>query len=114
MGRLTRAGLSGRGRPPVEASTEAVLSADPRRASRSRRERSNKFLELAARSLPELDEEDVRRAAALLRVLGSVQTWLRMREEFGIDGADSGQLVTWAIRILAREIRAGRLPNVPA
>lgn len=99
---------------PVEATAEAVLSADPRRASRSRRERSRDFLDLLARSLPDLDEQDVRRAAALLRVLGSVQTWLRMREEYGIDGADSGQLVTWSVRILAREIRAGHLPETPA
>ena len=48
-----------------------------------------------------------------LRVLGSVQTWLRMREEYGLDGAESGPLVTWAVKVLEREIRAGRLPEPP-
>jgi hypothetical protein len=51
--------------------------------------------------------------AGLLRVLGSVQTWLRMREEYGLDGAESGPLVTWAVKVLEREIRAGRLPEPP-
>ncbi len=97
---------------PVEATAEAVLSADPRRASRSRRERSQNFLDVVARSLPDLSDRDVHRAAALLRVLGSVQTWLRMREEYGIDGAESGPLVTWAIKILEREIGAGNLPEL--
>lgn len=59
-----------------------------------------------ARSLPDLGEHDVRRVSGLLRVLGSVQTWLRMREEYGLDGIESGPLVIWAIEVLEREIRA--------
>jgi hypothetical protein len=50
---------------------------------------------------------------ALLHILGSVQTWLRMREEFGIDGAESGQVVNRAIRTLARELGDGHLPARP-
>lgn len=65
------------------------------------------------RSLPELSERDVRRAAALLRVLGSARTWLRVREEYGLDGAESGSLVTLAIGILEEEIRRGNLPAMP-
>lgn len=96
---------------PVEATAEAVLSADPRRASQSRRGRSERFLDAVARSFPELEEHDARRMAGLLRVLGSVQTWLRMREEYGLSGAESGPLVTWAIKVLEREIRVGHLPH---
>jgi hypothetical protein len=66
-----------------------------------------------ARPFPDLGEHDVRRVAGLLRVLGSVQTWLPMREEHGLDGAESEALVTWAVKILEREIRAGRLPEPP-
>ena len=47
-------------------------------------------------------------------VLGSVQTWLRMREEYGIDGAGSGPLVTWVVKVLEREIRAGHRPEPPS
>ena len=99
---------------PVEVAAEAVLSADPRRASHSRRGRSERFLDIVARSLPDLGEHDVRRVAGLLRVLGSVQTWLRMREEYGLDGAESGPLVIWAVKVLEREIRAGHLPEPPS
>jgi hypothetical protein len=67
-----------------------------------------------ARSFPDLSEHDVRRVAGLLRVLGSVQTWLRMREEYGVDGTESGPLVIWAIKVLEREIHAGRLPDPPS
>ena len=60
-----------------------------------------------ARSLPELDDRDVRRVAALVRMLVSSQSWLRAREEFGVDGAESGPLVRWAIITLVTEIRRG-------
>jgi hypothetical protein len=52
--------------------------------------------------------------AGLLRVLDSIQTWLRMREDYGLNGAQPGPLVTWAIKILEREIRAGHLPELPS
>jgi len=37
-----------------EATAKAVLSADPRRASQSRRDRSQRFLDILARSFPDL------------------------------------------------------------
>jgi hypothetical protein len=36
-----------------------------------------------------------------------------MREEFGIETAESGPLVQWALTTLVREIRAGNLPVLP-
>ena len=80
----------------VEATAEAVLNADPRRLSRDSRDRSADLLRVVAESLPEYDERDHLRITALLRNLYSVQTWLRMREEFGIPGEESGPIVAWA------------------
>lgn len=97
----------------VEATAEAVLNADPRRFSEASRRRSGEVIQAVARSLPELDERDQRHFAALMRTLVSVQTWLRMREEFGMDGTESGQLVSWAIRTLLHEVRDGNLPKPP-
>jgi hypothetical protein len=37
-----------------------------------------------------------------------------MREEYGLDGAESGPLAIWAVKVLEREIRAGHLPAPPA
>ena len=42
-----------------------------------------------------------------------MQPWLRMREDCGLEGAESGPAITGAIEILEREIRASHLPNRP-
>lgn len=94
----------------VAATAEAVLNADPRRLSRSSRARSAELRRVVADSLPDLDERDHNRITALLRSLYSVQTWLRMREEFGIPGTESGPILAWAIDTLVNEIRAGHFP----
>lgn len=96
----------------TEAMAEAVLNSDPRRLGRSSRERSAELIRLVSASLPDYDERDHVRIAALLRNLYSVQTWLRMREEFGIPGDESGPLVAWAMETLVRELRAGTFPRV--
>jgi len=95
----------------VEATAEAVLNADPRRLSTDSRARSAELLRVVAASLPEYDERDHRRITALLRNLYSVHTWLRMREEFGIPGEESGPIVAWAMSTLVNEIQAGNFPR---
>jgi AcrR family transcriptional regulator len=95
----------------VEATAEAVLNADPRRYSEASRRRTEELRASVARSLPDLDAVDQHRVTALLRILASAQAWLRMREEFGLTGADSGALVGWAIRVLTQAIRDGDFPD---
>lgn len=97
----------------AEATAEAVLNADPRRYSEVSRRRTAEIRQAVARSLPELDERDQLHFAALMRTLVSIQTWLRMREEFGMDGTESGQAVAWALRTLLKEARQGSLPGRP-
>ena len=94
----------------VEATAEAILNADPRRLSKGSRARSEELRRVVARSLPEYDERAHLQVTALLRSLYSVQTWLRMREEFGIPGVESGPILAWAIDTLVREIQAGHFP----
>jgi AcrR family transcriptional regulator len=95
----------------VEAMAEAVLNADPRRLSRASRERSEELRQLVAESFPEYSERDHLRITALLRTIFSVQSWLRMREEFGIPGDESGPVLAWAFQTLVDEIRAGKFPR---
>jgi AcrR family transcriptional regulator len=95
----------------VEATAEALLNADPRRLSRASRARTDELRQLVATSLPDYDARDHLRITALLRSLYSVQTWLRMREEFGIPGAESGPVVGWAMKTLVDAIRAGQFPR---
>jgi len=87
----------------VEVTADAVLNADPRRVSQASRDRTAALEASIRASHPELDVASRKRLAALVRVLLSSQAWLRMREEFGLTGAESGPAVRWAVEVLARE-----------
>jgi AcrR family transcriptional regulator len=95
----------------VTARAEAVFNADPRRFGDDTRTNTRELCELFAAGLPELDERDQRRIAAVVRCLVSTQAWLRMREEFGVPGTESGPVVAWVIDTIIRELRAGNTPD---
>jgi len=95
----------------VTARAEAVLNADPRRFATDTRANSREMTELLARELPQLSEREQRRIAAVFRCLVSTQAWLRMREEFGVPGTESGPVVAWVIDLIVRELRAGYTPS---
>ena len=95
----------------VLATAEALLNADPRRLSRASRARSDALRRMVADELPDYDERDQVRITALFRCIYSVQNWLRMREEFGIPGTESGPVLAWAFETLLKEIRAGNFPH---
>jgi AcrR family transcriptional regulator len=94
----------------VIARAEAVFNADPRRFGADTRANSRDILELLAGELPELGDGDRHRIAAVIRCLASSQAWLRMREEFGVPGTESGPVVAWVIDLIVRELRAGNTP----
>ena len=62
---------------------------------------------------PDLEEREQLRITAVIRCLLSTQAWLRMREEFGVPGAESGPVVAWVIDMIIRELRAGKRPDSP-
>lgn len=95
----------------VMARAEAVFNADPRRFAAGTQANSRGMLQLLATELPDLDEGERRRIAAVIRCLVSTQAWLRMREEFGVPGTESGPVVAWVIDTIVRELRAGNLPE---
>ena len=95
----------------VEATAEALFNADPRRFARASRTRTDALRRVVAASFPDYDERDHLRITALLRNLLTVQTWLRMREEFGIPGTESGPIVAWALEVLIDQIHAGNFPR---
>jgi hypothetical protein len=90
---------------------EALLNADPRRFGDDTRRHSKEMLGVVAAEFPELDDRQHAQLAGLLRCLGSTQTWLRMREEFGVPGVEAGPLMRWAVDTLVHAIRAGDLPR---
>jgi AcrR family transcriptional regulator len=97
---------------PVEMRAEALLNADPRRFGDDTRRHSDELLAVVATEFPELDERQHARLAGLLRCLGSSQTWLRMREEFGVPGDEAGPLMRWAVDTLVEAVRAKGLPEI--
>lgn len=94
----------------VEAQAEALLNADPRRFTSRTSVHTEQFRELVGTGLPQLDTDQQQSLAAVLRVLFSAQTWLRMRAEFGINGDDSGPIIAWAIEALSNEVERGNPP----
>ena len=99
---------------PVEMRAEALLNADPRRFGDDTRRHSEEMLTVVAAEFPELDGRQHLQFAGLLRCLGSSQTWLRMREEFGVPGTEAGPLMRWAVDTLIGAARAGELPQIIA
>jgi AcrR family transcriptional regulator len=98
----------------VEVRAQTLLNADPRRYSPETQRHSAEFLDLVAVAFPDLDQRRHAHVAGLLRCLGSSQSWLRMREEFGVPGVESGPLVRWAMDTLIAAIRDGELPEIDA
>ncbi len=94
----------------VIARAEAVFNADPRRFATDTQANTHDMRQLLAKGLPELDEREQLRIAAVIRCLVSSQAWLRMREEFGVNGAESGPVVAWVVETIIRELRAGNRP----
>jgi TetR/AcrR family transcriptional regulator, cholesterol catabolism regulator len=66
------------------------------------------------RDAPAVPASDQRRAEAVLACLDNVLSWLTLREEFGMDGTESGAVISWAIDLILRETRsAGRATEDP-
>ena len=97
---------------PVEMRAEALLNSDPRRFADDTQRHSGEMLAVVANEFPEFDERQHAQVAGLLRCLGSSQTWLRMREEFGVPGVEAGPLMHWAVDTLVRAVRSGELPEI--
>lgn len=82
-----------------------LLNPDPADLVESQRRRSELMIELARSGLPELDDGDAVRLGQAIRTITSAFNWLRMREEFGLDGEESGRLLAWALRAAVEEAR---------
>ena len=93
------------------ARAEAVFNADPRHFSDETEGNTRRFRAVVAEGFRHLDEREQLRITAVIRCLVSTQAWLRMREEFGVPGAESGPVVAWVIDMIIRELRAGNGPE---
>ena len=94
----------------VEARAEALLNADPRQFSPSTAKNTAQFTTLIAAAFPDLDERELVGISATVRVLLSTQSWLRMREEFGLAASESGPVIAWALETIFAALRRGEHP----
>ena len=94
----------------VLARAEALFNADPRRFSPETRSNSRQFEQIITDGFPDLHPTECLYLTAVIRCFLSAQNWLRMREEFGIDGYQSGPLVAWAVQAVLDEVLRGNLP----
>lgn len=97
----------------AEIRAEVLLNSDPRSYAAQTRRTSATLLHVVRDAFPELDQRRHRQIAGLLRSLGSSHSWLRMREEFGIPGSESGPLTRWAIETILAAVQRGELPDLP-
>jgi AcrR family transcriptional regulator len=97
----------------VEVRAEVLLNSDPRWYAEQTRRTSAAFQVAVADAFPELDGQRHAQIAGLLRCLGSSHSWLRMREEFGVPGTESGPMARWAMGLILAAVRRGDLPELP-
>ncbi|HWO21889.1 MAG TPA: TetR/AcrR family transcriptional regulator [Kofleriaceae bacterium] len=74
--------------------------------TRGRSRRANAFEEVFAKAIPHVRADRRRAAAGLLHLLVSAGTWHRLRDELGLDGAQSGEITAWAVDTLWRALEA--------
>lgn len=77
-----------------------------RARARGRSRRASAFEEVLAKATPHVRAERRRAAAGILHLLVSAGTWHRLREELGLDGAQSGEITAWAVDTLWRALEA--------
>lgn len=90
---------------PHVSKASVLLNPDPAKAVGSQRRRSRMMIDLAGATFPDLDEDQAVRLGQLVRTITSTYNWLRMREEFGLAGEESGRLLGWAIHCILAEVR---------
>lgn len=95
----------------VQARAEALLNADPRQFGADTASNTEAVRRLIADGFPDLDERDLVGIGAVIRVLLSSQAWLRMREEFGVPGTESGPIVGWVVQLVIDALRRGERPG---
>lgn len=96
---------------PVPVTVAARLNSVRSRVSSDTHQRRADMRAFVVRELPDLDDDVIDDLVAVLQVLGSSRTWLRLREEHGRDGTSSGALVRWLLTLALEDLRAGGGPR---
>lgn len=88
-----------------------LLDSDPRRRSADVKDRSERWRQLLAEELPALTERQHHQLAAVLRVVGSSHSWLRLRDEFELTSTEAAEIAEVAVEAILEHARDGRFPR---
>jgi AcrR family transcriptional regulator len=95
--------MFGRQEPLMRGFIASRAGAEARRASFPRRRRQ---IERSLESLTDkMDRADARLALAALHLCYSANSWLTMRDMWGLSSAEAGRAAAWAMRVLLSELR---------
>lgn len=87
----------------------AALNINPQ----SKQLRDNAIDKIIAEGVPHLSPEVARRAAAIIRYLASSHSWAILRQQFGLDTADTAAALTWALQLLIRDLKMNETNACP-
>jgi AcrR family transcriptional regulator len=84
----------------------AQSATDQGRALRAkgRRQHLAMYQEALSEVISQLPPDEARAAAAVITYLLGSQAWRTMKEEYGMDGEESGRAVAWAVRTLIDDL----------
>jgi AcrR family transcriptional regulator len=101
---LVRTLFSGFDRHAALFDAQIQVGLASRLRARDRRKRADAMQVALSAALPRLDADRRRAAAGVLNCLVSANTWQRLRDEVGLDGAAAGDITAWAIDTLWRAL----------
>jgi AcrR family transcriptional regulator len=71
----------------------------------SKQRRDSAIKKMVAEGVPGLSPQAARRAAAIIRYLAGSHSWAVLRQQFGLDAADTAAALTWALQVLIRDLK---------
>jgi AcrR family transcriptional regulator len=89
----------------------AQLNSPAGRALRAKHHKGRwlKIRETMERSFPTLTPVTRHRLTALVQLLANINAWISLHDNWGLSGADAGNISSWAVEVLFAEVR--RHPN---
>ena len=75
-------------------------------SDQTRLERDSKFRDVLGPAVAHLDEQTAQARLAVLRVLGGSNTYLTLRDRFGLHSADATEAMAWALETIVAALEA--------
>ena len=84
-----------------------LMNLDPGRTAAASRRHVADIRSLVADRFPDLSNEDTTGVGALLNLLVSSRTWLRLLDAHGIAGAQSARYISWVVDLIISDLESG-------